>query len=77
MTNVGNIGYGAVSNGSKCRTLWYKGTGYSGEWFYMLRALDLSNYKDPYLRNGAGTGKYSSNNFEKQVSSLRFTDCIS
>lgn len=64
------------SYGASCRVLFYSDEQYGGENIYFLRVADGSNYEDPMLSNGGGTGSAASENWDNRISSHQFVNCV-
>lgn len=63
------------SQGVNCKLRFYDKAEGDGDWIHFNRVLDGSNYQDPYLANGGGTGAYSSENWDNRIRSHRFVHC--
>ncbi|WP_423716462.1 peptidase inhibitor family I36 protein [Ancrocorticia populi] len=72
-------GSSAAANGKTCKyTRYYDGHSIAGSTSYFMlysKQLLKSNYRDPKLSNGAGTGPGKSQNWDNRVSSIFHSGC--
>jgi hypothetical protein len=64
------------SYGGSCRLRFFTDEKYAGSSIYFNRVADGSNYEDPLLSNGGGTGTASGQNWDDRISSHQFVDCV-
>jgi Peptidase inhibitor family I36 len=76
-TGVNDAASSAWANGAACRyTTWYKHGSQTGDWFALRSQTHYPSYfNDSNLSNGAGYSGYTTQNFDNQLSSWKFSGC--
>lgn len=75
--SIDNNSNAAAANGKSCGvTRFYDAYTYRGSYFYLQsETKERTNYRDPYLTNGAGKGPNSDENWQDRISYIYFDKC--